>query len=77
MVQMVEVGYLFRDNDKRLKGSRIVRVLSIEMEGNTAYAVVENVEHWDEKRIGRRTRVEVDRIKFYAGRQNGYTKVSH
>jgi hypothetical protein len=77
MVQMVEVGYLFRDNDKRLKGSRIVRVLSIEMEGNTAYAVVENVEHWDEKQIGRRTYIRLDRLKFGAGRQTGYTKVSH
>ena len=77
MYQMVEVGYLFRDNDKRLKGSRIVRVLSIEMEGNTAYAVVENVEHWDEKQIGRRTYISLDRLKFGAGRQTGYTKVSH
>ena len=51
MEQTVEVGDLFRDNDKRLKGSRIVKVLSIERGRNTNYAVIENVEHWDEKRI--------------------------
>ena len=77
MDQTVEVGDLFRDNDKRLKGSRIVKVVEIIIEGHVAEATVENVEHWDEKQIGRRTRVEVDRLKFGAGRQTGYTKVSH
>ena len=77
MVQMVEVGYLFRDNDKRLKGSRIVKVVEIIIEGHVAEATVENVEHWDEKQIGRRTYISLDRIKFGAGRQTGYTKVSH
>ena len=77
MVQMVEVGYLFRDNDKRLKGSRIVKVVEIIIEGHVAEATVENVEHWDEKQIGRRTYISLDRLKFGAGRQTGYTKVSH
>lgn len=77
MEQTVEVGDLFRDNDKRLNGSRIVKVLSIERERNTDYAVVENVEHWDEKSIGRKSRVMVGRLAFCAGWQTGYTKISH
>ena len=77
MEQTVEVGDLFRDNDKRLKGSRIVKVVEIIIEGHVAEATVENVEHWDEKQIGRRTYIRLDRLKFGAGRQTGYTKVSH
>lgn len=77
MDQTVEVGDLFRDNDKRLEGSRIVKVVKIVGEGHYAKAVVENVEHWDEKRIGRKSRVMVGRLAFCAGWQTGYTKVSH
>ena len=71
--QTVEVGDLFRDNDKRLKGSRIVKVVRIE----GPLAIVENVEHWDEKRIGRRTCVAMYRLRSMSDRQTGYTKISH
>ena len=77
MVQMVEVGYLFRDNDKRLRGSRIVKVVDIIGRSWYAKAVVENVEHWDEKQIGRRSYIRLDRLMFMGGGQTGYTKVSH
>ena len=77
MEQTVEVGDLFRDNDERLKGSRIVKVLSIGRGRNTNYAVVENVEHWDERQIGRRTYIRLDRLRFRGWWQTGYTKISH
>lgn len=73
MEQTVEVGDLFRDNDKRLRGSRIVKVVGISIR----QAAVENVEHWDEKQIGRLSYIGIDRLKFLSGRQTGYTKVSH
>jgi hypothetical protein len=50
----IELSELFKDLDSRGGGSRIVKV--IEVDERTKTARVENVEHWDEKRIGRRSR---------------------
>ena len=77
MEQTVEVGDLFRDNDKRMNGSRIVKVVQLLGHAWYAKAVVENVEHWDEKQIGRRSYIRLDRLRFMGGGQTGYTKVSH
>ena len=74
--QKVEVGDLFKDN-RKLKGSRIIKVVEIFVDWRNSKAVVENVEHWDEKQIGRRTYIRLDRLKFGAGHPTGYTKVSH
>ena len=74
--QKVEVGDLFKDN-RKLKGSRIIKVVEIILDGRDAKAVVENVEHWDESQIGRRTSILLYRLISMSGRQNGYTKVSH
>ncbi len=77
--QTVEPGDLFRDNDPRHEG-RIVRVVGHIPNGPNPYGekvTVETVEHWDETRIGRRTRVMLGRLVFGKTRMTGYTKVSH
>jgi hypothetical protein len=54
----VEVGDLFQDLDKRHPSPRVVRVVYTGL----GFAKVENVEHWNEKIIGRKTFVETYRL---------------
>ncbi len=76
-VQTVQQGDLFRDNDTRqgLRDGRIVKVVSEPRE--MGMVEVENVEHWNEKLIGRTTRVHISRLTHGRDRQTGFTKVSH
>lgn len=75
--QTVEVGDLFRDNDPRLSGNRIVKVLALGRDiYNREVAHVETVEHWNESVIGRLTWISVERLAKGWNRQTGYTKVS-
>ena len=76
--QSVNVGDLFRDNDPRLTGQRIVKVLSVDGPNTTGgRALVEVVEHWNEKAIGRKTLVLAQRLRRGRNAAAGYTKVSH
>lgn len=76
--QRVEVGDLFRDNDPRVSaaGARVIRLVSEQTRWGGRGFVVENVEHWDEKLIGRKSWVSRERLENGKNRQTGYTKVS-
>lgn len=70
--QTVEVGDLFRDNDRRLPGPRVVKVLDVD----PGFALVVVVEHWDAKLVGRHSQISLERLRFGKNRQTGYSKVS-
>lgn len=59
MDEKIEVGDQFQDLDRRNVNPRVVRVLHL----NPVHrALVENVEHWNSKLIGRRTEIALDRL---------------
>lgn len=74
--QAVNKGDQFRDNDPRLNPPRIVRVHDEQVRFGEPGFIVENVEHWNEKLIGRRTWISARRLTLHSNRQTGYTKVS-
>lgn len=73
-IQTVEVSALFRDNDRRLPGARVVRVLKFSPSQDKV--LVECVEHWDGALVGRCTWISRERLELGRNRQTGYTKVS-
>lgn len=75
--QTVAKGDLFKDNDPRTQGRRIVKVVSDPyLHAGVPVVDVEVVEHWAEDVIGRRSRVTVRRLAEHRDRKTGYTKVS-
>ncbi len=75
----VEVGDLLKDNNPRQLGERVVKVVSFAVttggHSPELVAVVENVNHWNEKLIGRRSTVLKRRLQ--RGGAGGYTRLSH
>lgn len=74
--QTVVKGDQFRDNDPRLDPPRIIRIQEPQVRFGEPGFIVENIEHWNEKLIGRRTWVSTRRLTLHSNRQTGYTKVS-
>lgn len=75
--QTVAKGDLFKDNDPRTQGRRIVKVISDPYKHAGVDVVdVEVVEHWAEQVVGRQSRVTVRRLAEHRDRTTGYTKVS-
>lgn len=68
----VNLGDLFSDNDSRLPegATRIVRV--VELLDGGELAKIRCVEHWDETRTGKVTRIRLDRLT-----SKRWQKVSH
>lgn len=55
----VEIGDLYQDLDRRNVSPRVVKVLNVYA---TDITRVKNVEHWNEKLIGRTTWIRTDRL---------------
>lgn len=71
--QPVESGDLFSDNDPRRPGRVVqIRSASVLREGDVEAVIVE---HPNEKRIGRHTWINLDRLQLGRDDARGYTKV--
>lgn len=58
----VKVGDQFQDLDRRNVSPRVVQVVYVRL-GLSFKALVQNVEHWNEKLVGRQTAISLNRLE--------------